>query len=69
MKLSKCEHGKLVITEDKEIGMIVGVKYNIELFNCHGLSNEELMERTVPLVQFPKGTRGIHPGNIELFKG
>jgi len=67
MKLSKCIHGILVITKDKEVGMIVGIAYNLELINCSGLSKEELLDRTVPLVQFPRGTRSIHPGNIEVF--
>jgi len=69
MKLSDCKHGIIVVTDLKEIGMIVGIQYNIDLIQCGGFSFKELAERTIPTVQFPKGTRGIHPGNIRIFKG
>ncbi len=68
MKLSKCTHGKLVVTDDEEVGMVVGVTYNIPLIQCGNMSYKELLGRTIPLVQFPAGTRGVHHGNLELFK-
>ena len=64
MHLSECEMGKVVITEDLEVGHIVGFTYNLELYNISGLSNKELYDRTVPVVKFPKGERAIHHSNI-----
>ncbi len=67
MKLSKCILGRLVITKEKEVGHIVGLAYNMDLQFAEKMSAEELLDRTVPIVRFPKGERKIHPANIELF--
>jgi hypothetical protein len=68
MKLSKCEIGKVVVTEDLEVGHIVGFEYNVALENTHGMSKEDLYNRTIPTVKFPRGKRGIHPSNISILK-
>ena len=71
MKLSKCTHGVLVITDEDEIGMVVGVTYNVGvrvLMQCGQQSNNDLKDMTIPLVQFPTGTRGINHRCLELYK-
>lgn len=72
MKLSKCTFGTLVCTKDRDgliekIGMVVGITNNAE--------TERLQERqkacnAIPLVQFScnKEPRGIHHGNLHLYK-
>lgn len=60
MKLNQCTYGKMVITEDKEIGHVVGLTYNVSHRFTGGMSNDELFERTIPIVKFPDGERSIH---------
>lgn len=68
MKLQDCIFGKLVITQDLEIGHIVGLTYTMHLMFAGSLSNMELMDRTIPLVKFPKGERGVHHESLEAYK-
>jgi hypothetical protein len=69
MQLNECTYGRMVITADKKIGHVVGVTYNVGIALTGGMSNDELFERTIPLVKFADGERGIHHGNIEPFRG
>lgn len=69
MKLSECKLGTLVIDNDMRVGHITGVTYNVSLEHTGGMSNEDLFNRTIPLVRFPNGERGVHHGNLKLFKG
>lgn len=69
MKLHECTFGKMVITDDKKVGHIVGVTYNIDIAHTGGLSQDDLFNRTIPLVRFADGERGIHHSNIEPFVG
>jgi len=59
----------MVITEDKKIGHVIGVTYNVNIAFTRGMSSDELFERTIPLVKFADGERGIHHGNIKPFRG
>ncbi len=68
MKLNQCTLGKLVITEDKKVGHIVGLTYNISLDLTGYMLDQEKFERTIPLVRFPDGERGIHYSNLSEFK-
>jgi len=68
MKLKDCQYGVLVITETLEVGHIVGLEYNVTSEYAGSLSNQQLLDATVPVVQFPGGMRTIHPKNIKLFK-
>ena len=64
MKLKDCTHGRLVVTKDGVIGMIVGITNNCTAA-CLDTRNEP--DRAIPLVQWANGeTYGIHYGNIEL---
>jgi hypothetical protein len=67
MKLKDCIYGKMVITEELEVGYIVGVTYNVDIAFTGGMTNEDKFEHTIPLVQFPSETRGIHHSNIKPF--
>jgi hypothetical protein len=69
MKLHECTFGRMVITDDKKVGHIVGVTYNIPIAHTGGLSYDELFSRTIPLVKFADGERGIHHANLKPFKG
>ena len=69
MKLSECVFGVMVIDDSKRVGHVVGLTYNLSLINCGGLSDDDLFDRTVPLVKFPTGEIGIHHGNLKKFKG
>lgn len=70
MKLQDCTHGKIVINPDTGmIGMIVGLQYNVELKYTGGMDEEELRKRTIPTVQFPDGTRGVHPAHLKEYEG
>ena len=53
MKLSDCTLGRMVITQNKKVGHVVGLTYNIALEFTGGLTPEELLDRTIPLVRFP----------------
>lgn len=67
MKLSKCTHGKIVISENNGIGMIVGITNNIP---CSSISDRAKEDRAIPLVQWAHGgTFGINAYNIEEYKG
>lgn len=68
MRLKDCKYGLMVITEDKEVGFIVGLTYTCGLEYTGRMSFEEKFENTIPLVAFPNKTRGIHPANIKPFK-
>lgn len=73
MKLSKCTHGTIVICtsgDEPEIGMVVGLTYNLmpKVIRSSNLSAIELCEHTIPLIQFPDSTRGIHYSQLELYK-
>ena len=68
MKLSECKFGEVVVTDELEVGHIVGFTYNLELYNIKGLSDKQLFDRTIPEVKFPKGTRPIHHKNLSLLK-
>jgi len=65
MKLKECKMGEVVVTEDLEVGHIVGFQYNVALENTNGMTKEDLFNRTIPVVKFPRGKRGIHPANIK----
>lgn len=67
MKLNQCTLGKLVITEKKEVGHIVGLTYNVALELTGGMSDEEKFDRTIPIVKFPNGERAIHHYNLKEF--
>lgn len=67
MKLHECTYGRMVITKDKKVGHVVGVTYNVGIALTGTMSQDELFERTIPLVKFADGERGIHPANIEPF--
>lgn len=69
MKLHECTYGRMVITDDKKVGHIIGVTYNVGLAFTGGMSQSELLNRTIPLVKFADGDRAIHHGNIKPFKG
>ncbi len=57
MTLAQCTLGRLVITDDKEVGHVVGLAYNVALELTGGMSFADLLPRTVPLVRFPRGER------------
>lgn len=59
----------MVITKDKKIGHVIGVTYNVNIALTGWMTEDDLFERTIPLVKFADGERGIHHGNIELFRG
>lgn len=69
MKLKECTIGTLVYTEDRKIGHIVGLTYNLSnqtIFkSC--ILEDELFERVIPLVKFvgDEIPRGIHYSNIQ----
>ena len=66
MKLKDCTYGKLVVNNDGDIGMIVGITNNCPTGDIN-TRNEP--DRAIPLVQWANGkTCGIHYGNIELLK-
>lgn len=69
MKLKDCTHGKIVIDSNGLIGMIVGLQYNVELKYTGGMDEEELRKRTIPTIQFPDGTRGVHPAHLQEYEG
>jgi hypothetical protein len=59
----------MVITESMEVGHIIGVTYNVGIELTGAMSDKEKHERTIPLVRFADGERGIHHGNLRPFKG
>lgn len=59
----------MVITNDKKVGHVIGVTYNVGIAYTGGMTAEDLFNRTIPLVKFADGERGIHHGNIEPFYG
>lgn len=67
MKLNQCTLGKLVITSDKKVGHIVGLTYNVSLQFTGNMSDDEKFERTIPLVKFPDGERGVHHSQLKAF--
>jgi hypothetical protein len=69
MKLHECTYGRMVITEDKRVGHVIGVTYNVRLAYTGGMSNDDLFERTIPLVKFADGKHGVHHGNLQPFNG
>jgi hypothetical protein len=69
MKLSECKFGEMVITESKEVGHIVGVTYNVDISLTGGMSDEDKFNRTIPLVRFANGERGIHHNHLQKFRG
>lgn len=69
MKLSECKIGAIIITDDLEVGHIIGVQYNVHISQTGGMTNKEKFKHTIPTVRFPDGERGIHHSNIKLFKG
>lgn len=68
MKLSQCQYGAMVIDNNLNVGHVVGVAYNINIRHTGGMSDQDLLDRTIPLVQFADGTRGVHHSNLKLFK-
>jgi|TARA_A100001518_G_C1227290_1_gene80748 hypothetical protein len=67
MRLRDCTYGVLVYDKDYGLGMIVGVTNN-----CHfkGMEERSKVENTIPLVKWASGAEfGIHPSNIEIYKG
>lgn len=69
MKLKDCKHGLLIITNGGLLGHIVGLTYNCGVKHTGGMTTDELLSHTIPLVQFPDGTHGIYQGNIDIYKG
>lgn len=67
MKLSECKHGTIVITHDNKIGMIIGLTYNVDKELAKQMSPLELIDRTIPLVQFPDVIHGVHHCNLTLY--
>lgn len=67
MKLNECTLGTLVITNEKEVGHIVGLTYNVRIEYTGEMSYDEKFDRTIPLVRFPSGERGIHHENLKRF--
>lgn len=72
MKLRDCKLGILVKNifngENGEIGHIVGLTYNVNVKYIGNKTPEELLAITIPLVQFPDGSkRGVHHSNLEIF--
>lgn len=68
MKLSECKIGTMVITESLEVGHVVGIQYNVSLAHTGGMTNEDKFSRTIPSVKFADGERGVHHGNLKIFK-
>ena len=68
MKLKHCSIGKVVVTKDMEVGHIVGLTYNVSLENTHGMTSEDLYNRTIPVVKFPRGKRAVHHCNLSELK-
>jgi hypothetical protein len=68
MKLSECKIGTMVITKDLEVGHVVGIQYNVGLALTGGMTNEDKFSRTIPTVKFPDGERGVHHGNLKIFR-
>ena len=67
MKLQDCIYGTLVYDKDYGVGMIAGI-----INNCPSadLVNRSKVENTIPLVKWANGSEfGIHPSNIEIYKG
>lgn len=67
MKLHECTYGRMVITQDLEVGFVVGLTYNVDIKFTGEMSKKELFQRTIPLVKFPAGERAIHHGNLKPF--
>jgi hypothetical protein len=59
MKLSECTFGRMVIDDNLNVGHVVGVTYNISLQYTGGMTQEDKFNRTIPLVKFADGERGI----------
>ena len=68
MKLNECTFGRMVITKTKEVGHVVGLTYNTDIRHTGGLPDQELFDRTIPIVKFASGERGIHQGNLSKFQ-
>ena len=69
MKLHECTYGGTVITQDKKVGHVIGVTYNVNIASTNRMSQDDLFNHTIPLVKFADCERGIHHGNIEPFRG
>lgn len=67
MKLHECTFGRMVITNDKKVGFVVGLTYNVNIAQTGAMNIDELFDRTIPLVRFADGERGIHHGNLLPF--
>ncbi len=67
MNLNECTFGRMVITDDQQVGFVVGMTYNVDISLTGGMSADDLFKRTIPLVRFPRGERGIHHGNLRPF--
>lgn len=68
MKLSQCKYGTIVVTKERtEVGMIVGITNNARSAN---IETRKMIDNAIPLVQFSGDLepRGIHYGNLEIFK-
>jgi len=79
MKLSQCKKGEVVQVipsnsgglYDGLVGHIVGFKYNTfnKLAYGHNYTNEELLQKTIPVVRFPCGEEScFHQNNLRLYK-
>lgn len=72
MKLKDCTYGKLVVTRkdelgDCEVGIIVGITNNCP---CGDINERSDIDRAIPLVKWSSGREsGIHPAQIDIFKG
>ncbi len=69
MKLKDCLIGVMVVDDNLRVGHVVGLTYNVDLSLTGGMTNEDKLGRTIPLVQFPDKIQGIHHENIKIFRG
>lgn len=73
MKLKDCVFGVPVITnkgDRRVLGHIVGFTYNVDVSLTGGMDREDLLSKTIALVKWADSSEsGIHPANIEKFKG
>ena len=58
-----------MVDSDLRVGHVVGVTYNVRIQVTGDMCNDELLDRTIPLIKWVDGTTsGIHHNNIELYK-
>lgn len=63
MKLKNCNRGRIIVSGDGRIGMIIGITNNCPTADIAIRSERE---RAIPLVQWAAGGEcGINPYNIE----